>query len=81
MFFVYVIKSKIRNYIYVGLTSDLENRISQHNSGSEVTTKPYKPFELLHFEKYITRSEARKREKQLKSGYGKEWIKKEFGLT
>lgn len=80
MFFVYVIKSLSKNYIYVGLTSNLENRVKQHNVGKEKTTKPYSPFELIHSEVFETRISARLREKQLKSGSGKEWIKNEFGL-
>ncbi|MFN8154747.1 MAG: GIY-YIG nuclease family protein [Bacteroidia bacterium] len=80
MFFVYVISSVNHKYIYVGLTQNLNVRISQHNSGKEKTTNPYRPFVLILTEKYSTRLEARKREKQLKSGSGKEWLKKEFGL-
>jgi putative endonuclease len=75
-FFVYVMSSKIRKYIYVGLTENVEKRVGQHNSGKEKTTKPYTPFELIHQETFSTRLDARKREKQLKTGSGKEWIKK-----
>ena len=78
MYFVYVIKSIERNYIYVGLTSNLERRISQHQDGEERTTRAYRPFKLLHSEKFPIRIEARNREKYLKSGVGKEWIKREF---
>jgi putative endonuclease len=80
MFFVYVINSHSKKYIYVGLTSNIENRLVQHNKGKERTTKPYLPFDLIYTEKYSTRVDARKREKQLESDFGKEWIKKEFGL-
>ena len=75
MFFVYAIKSKIRNYIYVGLTKDLNERINRHNNGREKTTKPYKPFKLIYFERFRTRIEARKKKKYLKSGIGKEFLK------
>ena len=78
--FVYVIKSRTNKYIYVCLTSNQEKRVAEHNKGKERTTKPYLPFELVYKEQHSSREEARKREKQLKSGYGKEWIKKEFGL-
>jgi putative endonuclease len=73
--FVYAIRSLHHNYIYVGLTSDLEERISRHNSGRERTTRPYRPFVLVHYEVFKTRAEARKREIFLKSGCGKEFIK------
>jgi putative endonuclease len=75
MFLVYAIKSVNREYIYVGLTHDLENRINRHNKGYEKTTRPYRPFELIYQESYETRFQARQREKYLKSGIGKEFLK------
>ncbi|MFC0262909.1 GIY-YIG nuclease family protein [Fontibacter flavus] len=41
MFFVYAISSTVRKYIYVGLTSDIDERFHRHNSGYEKTTKPF----------------------------------------
>ena len=75
-FFVYAIKSLYKNYIYVGLTNNLERRIQEHNSGKSRTTKSYAPFRLIYSEKIGARIEARKREKYLKSGIGKEFLKK-----
>ncbi len=46
-----------------------------HNSGYEQTTKPYRPFELLYTEKFETREAARAREKYLKSGIGKDFLR------
>tara|TARA_R110000787_G_scaffold13816_1_gene42959 strand:- start:338 stop:604 length:267 start_codon:yes stop_codon:yes gene_type:complete len=76
MFWVYAISSLKRNYIYVGLTSDLPSRIDRHNKGYEKTTKPYLPYVLLFSEQVETRLEARKREKYWKSGIGKEKLRK-----
>ena len=76
MYFVYAIKSLQRNYIYTGLTNNLERRLSEHNNGYNKTTKPYTPFMLIYSERFETRVEARKREKYLKSGSGKEFLKK-----
>ena len=76
MYKVYAIKSRLRNYIYVGLTSNLEERIRRHNDGREKTTRAYRPFELIYSEEHLTREEARKREKYFKSGVGKEFLKK-----
>lgn len=75
MYFVYAIKSKTRNYIYVGITGDLEQRIAFHNNGYERTTRPYIPLILIHSESYPSRVEARAKEKYLKSGIGKEFLK------
>ena len=72
---VYAISSVGRNYIYVGLTSNLEERINRHNKGYEKTTKPYAPFRLIYSEECSNREEARKREKYWKSGIGKEKLR------
>ncbi len=73
--FVYVISSKARNYTYTGITENVERRLFQHNSGQNKTTKPYIPFEIVLIEEYPDRSTARNREKYLKSGIGREFIK------
>jgi len=75
IFFVYAIKSINRNYIYVGLTNNPDRRLNQHNKGLSKTTKPYAPFERMYLEKVGTREQARSREKYLKSGAGKEFLK------
>jgi len=75
MYTVYAIKSKIKNDIYIGLTSNLEERIRRHNNGYEKTIRPYRPFNLIYEERHLTRQEARKREKYFKSGVGKEFLK------
>jgi putative endonuclease len=76
MFYVYALDSQSRNYIYVGLTDNIERRLSEHNLGKNKTTKPYRPFKLIYTEVFETRVEARDREKKLKSGYGKEFLRK-----
>lgn len=75
MFYVYALASVEKNYIYVGLTKDLEERIGQHNSGKERTTRSYRPFKLIFSELCSSRPEARTREKYWKSGIGKEKLK------
>ncbi|MEK7500887.1 MAG: GIY-YIG nuclease family protein [Patescibacteria group bacterium] len=75
IYYVYALKSLKRNYIYVGLTNNIERRIDQHQSGKEQTTAPYRPFQFVLVEEYATRLDARRREKYLKSGIGKEWLK------
>ena len=75
MFFVYAIRSLTRNYIYVGLSNNYERRFKEHNEGYERTTKPYRPFELILVEEFPTRPDARKREKFLKSGVGKSYLR------
>jgi putative endonuclease len=75
MYHVYAIKSLSRNYIYVGMTNDLQRRMHEHQSGANKTTAPYRPFILFYTETFSTRHEARRREKFLKSGAGKEFLR------
>ncbi len=75
MYFVYALKSDFRNYIYVGITDNIERRLHQHNTGKNKTTKPYSPFTIILLEEKESRIEARKREIFLKSGIGKEFLK------
>jgi len=72
---VYVLSSTTKNYLYVGLTHDLDHRIFRHNAGREKTTRSYRPFRLIHKETFRDRPSARIREKYLKSGTGKEFLK------
>ncbi len=75
MFYTYAIKSYNKKYIYVGLSNNPERRIAEHNNRKEKTTRAYAPFKIIIIEEHTTRIEARKREKYLKSGIGKEYLK------
>ncbi|MEZ4793119.1 MAG: GIY-YIG nuclease family protein, partial [Gelidibacter sp.] len=55
MFYVYAISSLSRNYIYVGMSSNLDDRIERHQQGREKTTRAYRPFELIYTEMVETR--------------------------
>ena len=76
MYYVYAISSNSRKYIYVGITNNLDRRIDEHNKGYNKTTRAYRPFKLILAEGFATRSAAREREKYLKGGSGKEFLKK-----
>ena len=75
MFFVYAVKSLKVSRIYVGMTQDIEKRIAEHNSGKTKSTKGYLPWELFYYEIIDSRQNARNREKKLKQGSGKEYLK------
>lgn len=72
----YVLYSELHDKIYVGYTSDLENRLRSHN---ELATKGwtirYRPWKLTYKEEFSTRKEAMKREKELKSSRGRDFIR------
>ncbi len=60
------------------MTKELTRRLKEHNNGYNKTTKPYRPFTLIHTETYSSRVEATVKEKHFKSGSGKEYIKQHF---
>ncbi|MDH4330148.1 MAG: GIY-YIG nuclease family protein [Candidatus Moranbacteria bacterium] len=66
MFYVYVLKSKNKNWFYVGSTKDLRERFERHLQGRVMSTKPHRPLDLVYYEAYQTYSMARKRENELK---------------
>ena len=75
MYIVYVLFSPHYKKIYIGFTSDLDNRLASHNIYSKKGyTVKYRPWELAYTEKYGTKEEAMKREKQLKSAQGRAFI-------
>ncbi len=75
MVWVYAISSLNFNYIYVGMSINISERIERHNSGRERTTKHYAPYKLIYVEECENRIEVRKREKYWKSGVGKEQLR------
>ncbi|MEM1217800.1 MAG: GIY-YIG nuclease family protein [Bacteroidota bacterium] len=76
MFVVYILFSPSSNRTYVGFTNDLARRFEEHNRpNSHGSTAPFGPWAIIHSEVLTSAPEARKREKQLKSGLGRKWIK------
>jgi len=82
MYWTYVIKSQSTGKLYKGHTNDLNRRMKEHNEPGEdkrkYTHKDPGPWELVYSEKYPSRAKAMKREKYLKSGTGREWLKKKL---
>jgi putative endonuclease len=78
MWFVYVLKSQVSDFIYIGSTNDLKRRLSEHNEGLSSSTKPYKPYDLLIYIAVQTESQARSLEQYFKTGSGKAILYKRF---
>lgn len=75
MHFVYVLKSGKDGKFYVGRTNDLRARLDLHNRGSVESTKLRRPFTLIYFKGSNSIKDADRREKYLKSAWGKRYIK------
>ena len=75
MFTVYVLYSAAFSKIYIGFTSDLEQRINSHNLfATKGYTVRFRPWIIIHTEVFPTKTQALKREKELKSARGREFI-------
>ncbi len=75
MFYSYILRSLKDKQFYTGSTRDLRKRLSEHNSDKVSSTKSRGPFELIYYEACCNEQDARAREKYLKSGMGKRYIK------
>jgi len=75
MFYTYVLKSEKDSRFYTGSTNDLQKRLSEYNSGRVTSTKGRGSFELIYYEASLNEQDARAREKYLKTGMGKRYIK------
>ncbi|AMA49972.1 GIY-YIG nuclease family protein [Flavobacterium covae] len=75
-FVVYILFSEVYGKTYVGFTSNLIERFNSHNYLSKKGyTIRFRPWQVIYVEFFTTKSEALKREKLLKSGKGREFIK------
>lgn len=72
MYVMYVLKSLKDEKLYIGFTSNLKRRLSEHNEGKSPSTKGRGPFELRYCEIYKSKNDAKRREKSLKKN-GKAW--------
>ena len=74
---VYVIVNQ-DNMMYIGQTNNLADRLVRHNSGRNKSTKNRGPYTLIYSEEFESRAEAMQKEKVLKMGQGRQWLKDNF---
>lgn len=74
-YYIYVLQSLKDYNWYTGYTNDLSRRIKEHNEGKNISTKHRRPFKLIYFEGCLNEEDAKAREKYLKSGMGKRYLK------
>ena len=75
MFYTYVLKCA-DGFLYVGSTVDLRKRITQHRSGMVTATAHRLPVNLEYYEACRSEEKCRLREKQLKTGFGRAYLKR-----
>lgn len=74
-FYIYILQSLKDSKFYVGFTKDLVKRIDEHNKGKVISTKSRLPLKLVYWEGCLNQTDATKREKYLKTAWGKRYIK------
>jgi len=75
MYYVYILQSKKDRHWYTGYTDDLRKRFKEHNENKVYSTKGRGPFELIYYEACLNQQDATSREKYLKTGMGKRYLK------
>lgn len=80
-YFAYILLSLKNGDLYIGSTGNLENRFRLHNAGKVRSTKANRPWKLLEYQMFNSRSEAVRRERFLKAHQQKELIKKKHKLS
>ncbi len=76
MYTVYILYSASFDKIYIGYTSNLIQRFHSHNElSNEGWTTRYRPWVVIYCEWYNVKEDAMKREKELKGGQGRQWIR------
>lgn len=75
-YYTYVLKSSIDNELYIGWTYNLKERLLENNSGEVHSTKNRIPLELVYYEGCLSKDKAVAREKTLKTGFGRKYLKR-----
>ena len=81
MHYTYVLLSSKDNKTYIGSTAHLKRRFQEHNSGKVLSTRHRLPLQLVYFEACPSEEAALAREKQLKTGFGRAYLKRRLGLV
>ena len=89
MFYTYVLRSKNKDDLYIGYTSNLKRRLLEHNQGLNLSTKRFAPWEIIYYEACLSEMDAKRREGYLKTTQGgrmlrirlKDYYKKSKDLT
>ena len=80
-YYTYVLRSLKNNDIYIGSADNVNGRLCLHNLGRVKSTKGYRPWQLLEYKEFNSRSEAIRYERFLKNHQQKEILKNKYGLV
>jgi putative endonuclease len=80
MYYFYLLKNQKNNKLYRGSTSNLEKRLKEHNFGKVKSTRNFRPWDLIYYEAYQTKTLAQKTENFYKKSQGRRQLKKKLEL-
>ncbi len=80
MFYYVYILILSNNTLYTGSTGDLRERIINHSEGRVISTKRYRPVKLIHYESYLEKIDALRRERYLKTTEGKRFLRQQIKI-
>lgn len=72
---VYILKSQKDGLLYIGFTTDLHRRLTEHARGKSAATAPRRPFDLIYCEYHASKADALRREGYFKTTAGKKALK------
>ena len=75
MYYVYVLLSERDGNFYTGSTPDLKRRLAAHSAGKVPSTRDRRPLKLIYFEASLSKADAIRRERYLKTGMGKRYLR------
>ena len=75
-YYTYVIKSEKDGKLYIGFSENLSKRFSEHQKGLVSSTRYGRPWKLIYYEACLGKDNAVRREKQLKTGFGRAYLKR-----
>jgi putative endonuclease len=78
VFYVYVLHSLSDRGLYIGYSTDLRKRLNQHKQGGSFATKTRGPWKLIYYEAYLEELDAKGRERYLKSGGGRRFLRSQL---
>jgi putative endonuclease len=78
MVYVYALSNTINKEIYIGISTDLERRLKEHNQGKSRYTRAYKPWQMFYTEECDSYASARKRELYYKTTTGRRELRKKL---
>jgi len=80
MFYTYVLLSTKDKTYYTGWSTDLKRRVKEHNEGKVDATRNRRPLKLIYYEACLVEEDAVRREKQLKTGFGRAYLRRRLSV-